>query len=84
MSVPETFRCASCQDGKYKRDIINPEPSDLSVLDGYWFCAWCYQYTDDKQLVSRAENGEVQPLFSEAEMESGTTSWDDPEEKFID
>lgn len=55
-SHSETIRCASCGDGPFIRSVLDITYEHDRVIDGYYFCAWCDEYTDEETLLERAED----------------------------
>lgn len=60
--MTHSIYCALCDDGPFKRCIA--PPTHERVIQGFYFCAWCYEYADwnrrlhsskDDALVARAE-----------------------------
>lgn len=46
--------CSYCQDGPYKTELIDKENGIGGLVNGYWFCGWCYELgmkdrTDNEQ-----------------------------------
>lgn len=55
-SVPETIRCGSCGAGPFICSVLEITHDHDRVVDGYYFCGWCYEFTDEAELLQRAEN----------------------------
>jgi hypothetical protein len=35
--------CSYCREGPYKTELIDEKKGIGGIINGYWFCGWCYK-----------------------------------------
>jgi hypothetical protein len=60
--LPETIRCGSCRDGPFICSVLEITHDHDRVIEGYYFCGWCFEFTDSEELRRRAKDMDAERL----------------------